>query len=330
MTAAGPGVGRRRLVYLGNVVVDIVLDVPGLPDRGGDMFATRTRYLAGGGFNVMAAAARQGLPVSYAGAHGSGPFGDLARTALAADGIEILLPPRPDLDTGCVVALVEPGGERTFVSGRGAEATLGVDDLAGITPDHGDIIGLSGYSLAHEPNRKALSMWLDAHRGPHPVIFDPGPLAGLLPEPALSQVLARTTWLTCNEREAMLLTGEHEPALSVRALTALLGSLAGTNDGAGPAGVLVRRGPAGCLVGLPDQPIHHVPGFRVNATDTNGAGDAHTGVFIAAVAAGLPVLDAVKRANAAGAVSVTRQGPAAAPGYAELEAFLAAHDGPDE
>lgn len=321
MTAAGPA-ADRRLLYLGNVVVDIVLEVPGLPDRGGDMFATRTRYLPGGGFNVMAAAARQGLRVSYAGAHGTGPFAELAGTALAAEGIEVLLQPRPGLDAGFVVTLVEPGGERTFLSSRGAEATLSADDLAGITPDRGDLIGLSGYSLAHEPNRMALTDWLNAHRGPHPVVFDPGPLAGLLPQPALRHVLARTTWLTCNEREARLLTGEHEPGLAARALTALLVSLAGTGDDAGPAGTLVRRGPAGCLVGLPGQPVHSVPGFGVRPTDTNGAGDAHTGVFIAALAAGLPVLDAVRRANAAGAVSVTRPGPASAPGRAELDTFL--------
>jgi sugar/nucleoside kinase (ribokinase family) len=325
VTAAGPGAGRR-LLYLGNVVVDVVLDVPALPERGGDMFATRTRCLAGGGFNVMAAAARQGLPVSYAGAHGTGPFAELARTALAAEGIEILLPPRPGPDAGFVVTLVEPGGERTFLSSRGAEATLRAGELAGLTPDDGDIIGLSGYSLAHESNRMTLSVWLEAHRGPQPVIFDPGPLAGMLPELALRQVLARTTWLTCNEREAGLLTGKHEPGVAVRELTALLGSLAGTGADARPGGVLVRRGPAGCLVGLPGQPVLSVPGFQVTASDTSGAGDAHTGVFIAAVAAGLPVLEAVRRANAAGAISVTRPGPAAGPDRAELDAFLAGQE----
>jgi len=326
VTTTWPGIGRPRLLYLGNVVVDIVLNVPGLPDRGGDVFATRTRGLAGGGFNVMAAAARQGLPVSYGGGHGTGPFAEIARSALTAEGIEIVLRPRPDLDTGFVVTLVEPGGERTFVSSRGAEATLSADDLTAVTPERGDIIGLSGYGLAHGPNRKALATWLDAHLGRQPVIFDPGPLVGIIPQHALRQVLARTTWLTCNEREARLLAGEREPGLAASALMTQLGSLARSAGDAGPAGVLVRRGPAGCLVALPGQPVRPVPGFAVRATDTNGAGDAHTGIFIAAVAAGLPVVDAVRRANAAGAVSVTRPGPAAAPGPAELDAFLAGQE----
>ena len=104
--SAGP---FQRLLHLGNVVVDLVMDVPVLPERGGDVLARGTTLAAGGGFNVMAAAARQGLAVSYGGAHGTGPFGDLARAALAAEGIRVLQPPRPDADTGLVVSVVEEG-----------------------------------------------------------------------------------------------------------------------------------------------------------------------------------------------------------------------------
>jgi sugar/nucleoside kinase (ribokinase family) len=49
-----------RLLHTGNAVVDVVLEIPGLPGRGGDVLATSTSTTAGGGFNVMAAAARQG------------------------------------------------------------------------------------------------------------------------------------------------------------------------------------------------------------------------------------------------------------------------------
>ena len=52
----------RRLVFAGEAIVDVVMRVPALPRRGGDVLATSAEILAGGGFNVMAAAARQGLP----------------------------------------------------------------------------------------------------------------------------------------------------------------------------------------------------------------------------------------------------------------------------
>ena len=112
----------NRLLHLGNVVVDVVLTVPALPEPGGDVLATSTATTAGGGFNVMAAARRQGLPVSYAGGHGTGPWGDKVRAALEDEGIDILRPPDEAADTGFDVALVEDGGERTFVTSLGAEA----------------------------------------------------------------------------------------------------------------------------------------------------------------------------------------------------------------
>ena len=57
-----------RLVSLGNVIIDIVAEVEALPERGGDVLASRAALEVGGGFNLMAAAARQGLEVGYAGA----------------------------------------------------------------------------------------------------------------------------------------------------------------------------------------------------------------------------------------------------------------------
>ena len=117
--------GPRRLVFAGEAIVDVVMRVPALPPRGGDVLATSTEILAGGGFNVMAAAARQGLPVLYAGGHGTGPWGDVVRAALAAEGIGLLRPADPDRDTGFDVALVEPDAERTFVTQLGAEAVRG-------------------------------------------------------------------------------------------------------------------------------------------------------------------------------------------------------------
>jgi spermidine/putrescine transport system substrate-binding protein len=57
--------------------------------------------------------------------------------------------------------------------------------------------------------------------------------------------------------------------------------------------------------------------------DSTGAGDTHTGVFIASLAQGLDPIAAMRRANAAAAISVTRRGPATAPDRAELELFLA-------
>lgn len=299
------------LWHLGNVVVDLVLDVPALPERGGDVLATRTEHTPGGGFNVMAAAARQGLAVTYAGAHGTGPFGDRARAALHTEGIGILLAPRTSGDTGFVVCLVDADGERTFVTSPGAEASLTSADLAELRPGAGDLVYITGYGLLHDSNRAALLGLLPRLDPAVTLVTDPGPLAGDIPTEALEALLTRSDWWSCNAREAALLTGLDDPAEAARALQSRLGRGA----------VLVRSGPDGCL-------LHHggrlvaVPGFAVDAVDLNGAGDAHTGVFMAALARGADPVAAAHRANAGAALAVTASGPATAPDAARLDAFL--------
>src|SRR5271156_3656799 len=75
----------RRLIFAGEAIVDLLMRVPALPERGGDMLAESSAVQVGGGFNIMAAAIRQGLPVVYAGGHGTGPWGDKVRAALAGE-----------------------------------------------------------------------------------------------------------------------------------------------------------------------------------------------------------------------------------------------------
>jgi sugar/nucleoside kinase (ribokinase family) len=322
---AGGMSGRRvfsRLLHLGNVVIDVVLDIPALPERGGDVLASRTELTPGGGFNVLAAAARLGLPAGYAGGHGTGPLADLARAGLAAEGIEVLQPAKPDRDTGFVISMVDAAGERTFVTSPGAEATLTAADLAQVTAGPDDAVYLSGYSLVHPANRDALLGWLAGLAGGAVLFFDPGPLLRSIPPDGLATVLERADWVTLNAREAALLAGQRgvagpAPAAALRTLTERPSWSPRPGQG-----VLVRTGAKGCMLAHFKTPLTVVPGFPVAVVDSNGAGDAHTGAFIAALAAGEDAVAAARRANAAAALSVTRRGPATAPTTAELGRFL--------
>ena len=136
------------LISVGNVVID----VPALPERGGDVLGRATGSTPGGSFNTMVAATRQGLATAYGGAHGTGPFGDRVRAALAAEGIGVLQHPTADTDTGYDIALTESDGERTFVTVFGAEASLTAEALAGIRIAEGDLVHVSGYGLLESTN----------------------------------------------------------------------------------------------------------------------------------------------------------------------------------
>jgi sugar/nucleoside kinase (ribokinase family) len=307
-----------RLVFAGEAIVDLVMRVPALPGRGGDMLAESAAVQVGGGFNIMAAAARQGLPVVYAGGHGTGPWGERVRSALAAEGITVLRPPDPDADTGFDVALVEPGGERTFVTSLGAETLRAPGGWDPVRAGPGDAVYVSGYGLAAPDAGAVLGAWAAGLTAELLLFVDPGPLVADIPDAVLHPVLSRCDWWSCNQREAALLTGSSDPAEAARRLAGRTGR----------AGVIVRAGRSGCVLALrtagPDPELSLVPAPAVVAVDTTGAGDAHSGVFLAGLAAALPPGAAASRANAAAALAVTRPGPATSPSRAELDAFLAA------
>jgi sugar/nucleoside kinase (ribokinase family) len=86
----------------------------------------------------------------------------------------------------------------------------------------------------------------------------------------------------------------------------------------------VRLGRDGCILVEGGERPKHVPGYAVDVIDTNGAGDAHLGAFLAALAAGVGPMAAADRANAAAAMTVTRRGPASSPDRQEVDAFLIA------
>lgn len=298
-----------RLLHTGQVIVDLVMALDALPVSGGDVLARSASFEAGGGFNVMAAAKRNGMPVVYLGRHGSGRFGDLARAAMQAEGVEMALAASADKDTGLCVSLTEASTERTFISHLGAEGDLSAKDLAGVVPRADDYVYVSGYSLLLDGKAQALLDWLLALPREIRVVFDPGPLVRAADSPLMVALLPRIDIWTSNGPEALAFTGATTLAQALGELQRRL-----------PEGALrvVRDGPNGCWVNA-----EHVPGFKVQAVDSNGAGDAHAGVFIAGLASGLTPAQAARRANAAAALAVTRWGPATSPGTTEVDALLA-------
>ena len=296
-----------RLVSLGSVIVDLVLEVPALPDRGGDVLASQRGLAAGGAFNVLSAAARLGLPGLYAGPHGTGPFGDLVRAALAREGVQLVMPPNPHLDTGWTLALVEPDGERTFVTVTGADAVVVPEALRPIEYRDGDAVYVSGYDLAYPDAGSAIAEHAAALAPNLVVVLDPGPLVADIESSRLAAVLGRVDVLSLNKRELEALGGLRQLTGRVRPATT----------------VILREGPDGATIHRAGSSPEQVPSVRVQAVDTSGAGDVHVGATLAGLARGMSWPDAVLFANRAAAYAVSRPGPAAGPTDAELERFRA-------
>jgi len=299
----------RGLLQMTGVVVDILQKVERLPLPGEEVAALASRVGAGGGFNALSAAKRAGADVAYGGMLGQGVFAEVARAALAAEGVEALQTRAAEVDQGYCVVLVERGGERAYVYSPGAERTACAADLAALPVEAFAWVLLGGYA-APEAGEDVFGDWLAALPRKTLLMFDPTPLALRLAPARLAPALARADWVSANAVEARALTGLDPP----RAAEALA---------QGRAGAIVRDGLSGCWLGL-GGPAIRVAGFPVEAVDATGAGDTHNGAFIAARLAGKTPLEAARFANAAAALSVLRLGAATAPSLAETLGFLGA------
>lgn len=304
-----------RLVSVGSIIADVRLDVPHLPARGGDVIGSAAAVTAGGGFNILCAAARQGLAALFAGWHGAGPYGDRIRADLTREGIATFHRPAPEGDSGFCLVMVEPDGERTFVSSPGVEALLGRRRLADVPLAAGDAVFVSGYDLSYPQLGPAIAAWAAGIPPEVRLVVDPGPLAGEIPDAVLRAVMPHVAIWTMNRREAGLmsgttLAGEVWPIMRPRLRPDAL--------------LVLRDGATGAFLvsGEMEVPML-IPSPAVTMINSTGAGDTHTGVLIAALAQGHGPVAAVSRANAAAAISVTRPGPATAPSRAELDQFLA-------
>lgn len=301
------------LLQMAGVVVDVVYRIRALPRAGDEAEVRSTTVLPGGGFNAMAAARRAGMAVRHGGRLGTGPFAELAARAIEAEGIVLSKGRLAGQDQGICTVLVDDDGERTFIGGDGANGQVDAAWLAGIGLDGVGMVLVSGYALSYPGSGPALAPWLAALPQGVMLVFDPSAAVTRIPPTLLAAVQGRADWISANRDEAAFL----QPHATPEAVAAALAR--GRRGGA-----LVRLGAGGCILATDHAPPDHLAGVQVQAVDTNGAGDAHTGWFMAGLADGLSPRDAALRANTAAALSTTRPGPATAPTRAELDAFLAA------
>ena len=306
-----------RVIHTGQVVIDLTLRIEAIPEPGGDVFADESSMAVGGGFNVLAAARRMGVETLYAGPLGEGPFAEAARRALEEIGVDHVGPVAPG-DQGYCVAMTDARAERTFISTCGAETRGPADAFDHLEVSDDDIVYLSGYSLADDASRTALERLagrlIEARTG-CTALFDVSPMVGSVPMSALERIGGLAPIWSLNEREAGLLAGR----LGLRAEIGDHGAVCETL--ASRLGiVLVRAGAQGSWFSDGGR-ARHTPSIPVTPVDTNGAGDAHSGVLAAALARGVDLTTALRWANVAGALTTTRFGPATCPSEAEIRAL---------
>ena len=322
--ASSPTSPAGRVVLMGQILVDLAVRGEALPTPGGDVWAIDKGMHVGGGFNALVAARRMGAEAVSLSPIGEGPYASLIQAALEREGITDLGPRIAGIDNGFCIAFTDRTGERTFISTKGAEtmapASAWADFVRAMSP--GDVLYIDGYLMDHPANREAAEAALRVLPNGVRVVLDVSPIIGI-PDALPSDGII----VSMNHREAQEIAHQRgdasvrdqckQPREAARAMLGLLGRP-----------VLVRAGAEGAYVGRPAQPatntaandVTAIPTPRVEAIDTNGAGDAHSGVLAAALAQGILLERALLLANCAGALSTTVVGPASCPTREEIEA----------
>ncbi len=313
-----------RVVLMGQILVDLAVRGEALPSPGGDVWAIDEGMHVGGGFNALVAARRMGAEAVSLSPIGDGPYSSLIQAALAREGITDLGPRVAGTDNGFCIAFTDRTGERTFISTKGAETMAPAGAWAEFvrTMSPGDVLYIDGYLMDHPANREAAEAALRVLPEGVRVILDVSPVIGIpggLPSDGVI--------VSMNHREAQEIARQRgdastrdrcrRPREAARAMFAAL-----------DRPVLVRAGAEGAYVArscdaalnASDTDPSYIPTPHVEAIDTNGAGDAHSGVLAASLALGIPLERALLLANCAGALSTTVVGPASCPTRSQIEA----------
>ena len=312
-----------RVVCLGEALIDLFATPAGVPLKEANSFVPAP---GGAPANVAVALARLGIDVGFIGRVGNDPFGLLLIELLQSEGVDTthFRPVAGSPTTLAFVAASSPN-EQDFILYRGADTKLGSADLSRSYIASAEIFLYGSVTLTDASRDAALQAVTWANEDGVLVAYD----ANLRPAlwqslPAARQGILEgmrgVTVCKLNETELELLTGTRDLMAGSRWIL-----------DEGPRLCLITLGPRGAYFNN-GRAEGYVPAFSVKVVDSTGCGDAFlAGLVFGILEMGLPpealdepaLRDLVRFANAAGALTATRQGAMAAlPTQAEVEFFL--------
>ena len=302
---------QANVVVVGSLNMDLVTRAERLPRPGETVFGQAFGTVHGGkGANQAVAAARLGASVAMVGCVGTDAHGVQLREGLEAEGIDCqAVRTVAQGASGVALIVVDTDSQNTIVVVPGANGCLDAQDI--MTVD-GMLQGAKVIICQLEVPMDTVGHVLKRGRELDKiVVLNPAPASGPLPV----QWYALVDYLIPNESEARALSGVpvdslESAELAARSLMAL-----------GASNIIVTLGSQGALL-VSAQRVVHFAAPKVEAVDATAAGDTFVGAFSAALAAGKGEDDAIRFAQTAAALSVTRAGAQPSiPGLQDIKDF---------
>ncbi|SFZ86347.1 Sugar or nucleoside kinase, ribokinase family [Devosia enhydra] len=259
------------VVVIGDVMTDIIVRPEGPLRRGSDRRATISRHAGGSGANQAAWLASAGVDTVLVARVGEGDAAGL-ETHFRSIGVVPYLGRDRERPTGTLINIIDPDGERSFLTDRGANLGLCDADLPPNLYQEGAAVLVSGYSLfAEGPRRAVMRFMAQARAAGLLVAVDPssaGFLEDVGPQVFLDWV-SGADLVFANAEEAALLSGEAEPEAQAAALANVF------------ATVIIKRGAEGAIAAVGGRLTSARPREALQVVDSTGAGDAFAAGYLA-------------------------------------------------
>lgn len=287
---------ERDICVVGGINMDLVVQVPHIPRPGETVHGGAvSRFPGGKGANQAVAASRLGASVALVGQVGEDAFGAELLETLAAAGVQTSAVRRAvGSATGVALISVASDGQNAIVVAPGANISW---EAAAVADVEGAVTGCRVLVLNLEvPPAVIAAAIRGARRSNARVILNPAPYRS-----GDEACFGEVDVLVPNQVEAACYAGVEPDAVTD------WGAVGRRLLQLGPPAVIITLGAEGSAI-IDSGGTTRVPGFAVPVVDTTAAGDAFVGGLAAALLRELPLRDAVRLANACGAMAVTRAG----------------------
>ena len=285
----------KKICVIGSIGYDLTTYMYKFPKAGETIVGKKFIQNPGGkGDNQVIASARVGGDVTFIGAVGDDNYGELLKKNLEENKVKTHMKIVPNMSSQIATILIDESGENRIVIVPGANNFVDkkqIDDNFDIIKEC-DII-LMQLEIPMETVEYVVDKFYELNKI---IILNPAPGAELS-----DNIIKKCTYLTPNENEIGLITKMPYDTIDNIKLAAKCLFDKGAQN------VLVTLGEKGAYLKNKNDDII-IPTLKVKALDTTGAGDCFNGVFAACLAMGKNAIEAIKYANVASSISVTRSG----------------------
>lgn len=302
----------NNVLIFGGVLLDRYYFIDKYPERSQDGFITGSFEKVGGcSVNMAKTIQNLGGEAYVVSLVGNDSWGNNILNYMIEQKLSIECIEQIQGETGYCLVLVEPDGERTFLTFKGCEGEFRASSVSEMITQKCIVAAVTGYYLLDSSADILIKLLRRLSKQGYIVLFDPSPLVDRIEINLLKDMLEIAHYILPNEREAGYIAGindlSNHQAKPGDDLDAVIENWAYNLNKQGKT-IIVKRGAHGGTI-YRNQEISHYAAVKAKAIDTTGAGDSFTGALAFSLSKGISLEKGVNLASACAAAVTAIKGP---------------------